>query len=176
MSFMEDLPPFLHPRPPAPVQPLYNGWKLCLLMALSWVPNYWDLDTSSLCRTFIHHCNSELVSMQADSQSERGRRGTRGPPSRDARSGWSVKKRRQWGHVYYLASNALWCFIFCTTSADSELTLFTVLLSKALRQKYFLLMCFWEGFRWNYSLGCYSALFLRRHSSFLLWGIWGQMA
>lgn len=39
-------------------------------MVLSRAPNYWDHDTSSPCRTLIHHCNCALASMQAGAQSE----------------------------------------------------------------------------------------------------------
>lgn len=39
-------------------------------MVLSRAPNYWDHDTSSPCRTLIHHCKCALASIRADAQSE----------------------------------------------------------------------------------------------------------
>lgn len=39
-------------------------------MVLSRAPNYWAHDTSSPCRTLIHHCNCALASMRAGAQSE----------------------------------------------------------------------------------------------------------
>lgn len=90
-------------------------------MALRWVPNYWDPDTGSLCRTPIHHCNYALVSMQAGARSKRGVRAARGgsPPSGEC----DVWRQHRGGRYLYLMSDVVCFLFFCTTRETLKLKL-----------------------------------------------------
>lgn len=96
-------------------------------MVLRWVPNYCDPDTSSLCRTLIHHCNYALVSTQAGARSECGERTAWGgsPPS----GGCDVWRQHRGGRYLYLMSDVVCFLFFCTTRETLKLTLRTTSLS-----------------------------------------------
>lgn len=114
-------------------------------MVLSWVPNYWDLDTSSLCRTLIHHCNYALVSTQAGAQSEFREWAVWNwsPPSRDAMSGESVREGCQPGRHLLLDVRCSLVSPFCTTWETPKLNSICCATVKCIMVKYF--CCFWEG-------------------------------